>query len=246
MSKEELLELSVENVRKLLNNGELISIAKTLGAFWTYDYKALEDGRPGLHALLKSGLHSDGFFVSKILLEPTNIRVAIAELMADKLIKSGQFGNYVPNYVVGIPDGATALGSIIATAFNAQLVKMEKSEGKIKVVSYIPPHANLLLVEDFCTRGTGFQEAVLAVLNQQPEVKFVMCNPVIINRGGLSSIFVNQVFDKGGSFQVLPLVENRIQDWSASECPLCQKWSGVIKPKATDHNWRLITGSQSV
>ena len=37
-------------------------MAAMLGAFWSYDYEALKAGKPGMHALLKSGLHSEGLF----------------------------------------------------------------------------------------------------------------------------------------------------------------------------------------
>lgn len=239
MAKEELLVLPVKDLLPLLSSGEkLIQIAKTLGAFWTYDYKSAEEGRVGMHALLKSGLHSDGFFVSKILLGPENIRRAIAQLMVECLLIRATIKN--PDYVAGVPDGATSLGSLIAGMLPSHEAKMRKVDGRIVLESEIPSGSSLLLVEDFCTRGTGFKEAVKEVKSQQPLVELVPYDPVIINRGGLKKIQVEQI----GTFEILPLVEQRIQDWDANDCSLCKRGSIVIKPKATDENWHQIATSQ--
>jgi len=237
MLKEDILALTADDVRLRLDAGELIDIATLLHAFWRYDYDAAKDGRLGLHALLKSGLHSDGFFVSRILLEPERMRRAIALMMVDRLKKAGVAR---PDYVVGIPNGATKLGTLVAEIFGSQEAKMKKDGKRIVMDSVVPSGATVLLIEDFCTRGTGFIEAAKEVKNQQPSVELVPYDPVIINRGGLESVDVDGV----GPFTVLALVNNRIQDWEGEKCPLCEKGSGVIKPKVNDHNWKLITTAQ--
>jgi hypothetical protein len=97
------------------------------------------------------------------------------------------------------------------------------------------------LIEDFCTRGTGFKEAVKAVLENCPSSKILPFDPVILNRGGLKAIDVPGV----GAFTVLPVVEWRIEDWDPTEgCPLCRMGSTPIKPKETEANWQAITTSQ--
>ena len=236
MGREDLLTLCVDDISRSLTAEEVLYMATVFGAFWAYNYDVAKQ-KPGLHAILKSGLHSDGFFVSRIFLEPENIRRIIARQIVMRL---RQVGVSMPDYVAGIPDGATALGKVVAEMLGVPEMPMEKVEGRIVVVTKIPDKARLLLVEDFCTRGTGFVEAVLQIRNRQPSVSIAPYNPVIINRGGLTEI----VIPGHDSYMILSVVERRIQDWESVDCPLCALGSKPIKPKVTDENWQLITKSQ--
>lgn len=236
MGRDELLALRPETVQRALTADEVVYMATVLGAFWAYDYKAASEGRFGRHALLKSERHSDGFFVSKILLAYANILRIMAYQMVMKLVAMGVPR---PDFVVGVPDGATSLGNEIAKMLDAPVAEMKKIDGQLVLTGSVYNGAELLVVEDFCTRGTSFAEAILELIRKIPRVSFVPYDPVIINRGGLEIIPVNGV----GDFRILPVVNRRIQDWDAS-CPLCEMGSKPIKPKATDENWRLITTSQ--
>ncbi len=238
MTKSQLLELDPKSVHRSLTADEVLYIATTLGAFWQYDYDAAKQGRVGMHALLKSGLHSDGFFVSKIILEPVNIRRLIAYQVVTRLFEKSMARF---DYVVGVPDGATKLGEMIGEILEVPMARMDKVDGRISFATEIMEGAMLLVAEDFCTRGTGFKEGILSVKRRCPYTKFVPYDPVIINRGGLKTISIDGV----GDFEILPVVEHRIQDWDPDDhCPLCEMGSEVIKPKVTDENWRLITTSQ--
>lgn len=240
MGKSELLALGTGDVGRLLSVEEVLHIATTLGAFWKYDYQAAKEGRVGAHALLKSGLHSDGFFVSRILLAHKNMLWIFAHQIVMIL---GGAEVPTPDYVAGIPDGATNLGASVAEVLGVREVEMRKVGGRIVLVEDIPDCATLLFVEDFCTRGTGLTEAVHAVLSKQPNVWLFPYDPVIINRGGLEEVRVQGV-EGVDAFQILPIAEVRIQDWEARKCPLCASGSMPIAPKATAENWELITASQ--
>ncbi|KKW18237.1 MAG: hypothetical protein UY60_C0017G0014 [Parcubacteria group bacterium GW2011_GWB1_50_9] len=239
MAREGLLALRPEDITRYLTPDEVVHIARTLDAFWVYDYKAVKQGKPGMHALLKSERHSDGFLVSKILLEPENI----LRIMANQItMRYRDTGGSLPDWVAGVPDGATALGKAVTNALGVRNAKMVKVDGRISLVTPIRPTQKLLLVEDFCTRGTGFAKAVTEVKRQSPYAVVLHCSPVIVNRGGLKTISVKGI----GDFSVLPVVERRILDWDPADngCPLCARGSTPIRPKATDENWRLLTTSQ--
>ncbi|MFA5107571.1 MAG: hypothetical protein WC497_04570 [Patescibacteria group bacterium] len=241
LDRERLLALDPKEVTGNLTPEEVVHIAQELGAYWTYDYGALEEGRPGLHALLKSGLHSDGFFVSRILLAAENIQRIIAGQMARRI--EAFASNPRPTCVAGVPDGATILGKHLAEILGLDLIEMQKVDGRIQLVSALRANDVLLLVEDFCTRGTGFTEAVIHIRSLHDQAVFFPCDPVIINRGGLSEITIDDV----GTFPILPVVEMRVRDWDPAGtdgCLLCERGSQAIKPKATDQDWIRITTSQ--
>lgn len=241
LKKDQLIALDPKDAQFFINDEGFVHIASELGSFWKFDYEAAEQGRVGYHALLKSLLHSDGFFVSRILLQYLNILALIAWQM---VYRYGYFGLPTPKWVAGIPDGATVLGEKVAELLGARYAKMEKDgSGKIRLITQLPPFSTLLLVEDFCTQGTGFKEAVKDILNQQPFVTILPYELVMLNRGGLSHILVEGV----GPFMILPVANYRIADWDSKSkdgCLLCKMGSRVIKPKETDENWRIITTSQ--
>ena len=242
MTKDELLGLHPDSFRRpgsiqLLTEEEVVYMAETLGAFWKYNYEAAKKGKVGMHAILKSEWHSDGFFISRILLEPSNIRRIMAE---QQVLRFNQLGIPKPDWVAGIPDGATQLGMDVAEVMGVKNAEMRKEDKHIAMVSTIAPDETLLWDEDFCTKGTGLREAVSDVLSKQPKVKILPLELVIINRGGLTEIVMEGV----GNFQVVAVADHRINDWPSPDCPLCKMGSVPIKPKATDENWRLITTSQ--
>lgn len=246
MGKDELLGLSPDSltrpdsVGRLLTEEEVVYMATVLGAFWQYDYEAAKEGRVGMHALLKSGLHSDGFFYSRILLERSNIRRIFANQLVLRLKRLKSFSR--PDWVAGIPDGATELGKDVAEILGVKNAEMKKVDGKIVLESSIAPYETLLGIEDFCTRGTGFKEAIVDVLSRQPNVGLLRFEGVILNRGGLKEIKIEGF----SPFRIVAIAEHRINDWEPEVCPLCKIGSEPIKAKATDENWRLITTSQKI
>lgn len=237
MDKSDLVQLKSEDVTETFNTVEVVHIAKELDAFWSYDYEAARNGRPGMHALLKSGLHSDGFFVSRIMLKFQNIRRIMATQMAMRILQHMDR----PDEVGGIPDGATELGEDLATILGSKNAKLSKVEGKIELDSWIKPGRTLLLCEDFCTQGTGYREAVIDIHYKCPKARLIFYAPVIINRGGLKYIKVDGI----GLFMILPIANYLVNNWPESKCPLCKKFgSKAIKPKETDENWKLLNASQ--
>lgn len=242
LDRDGILSLAPASVSTRLTPVEFIHIATRLGAYWQYNYEAAGEGRVGQHALLKSGLHSDGFFVSKILLEPPNIRYLMAQQMISCL-RMAEIG--MPTHVAGIPKGATLLGEAVAELLGIPHIKLAKSEadGAIRLVEHVPDHAQLLLPEDFCTRATGFGESVQAVFNSNlcgVGATIMPVDPVILNRGGLTSVTV-----LGRPYVILAIIEKRIQDWDpAHHCPLCAMGSQAVKPKVDDPTWQRFIHSQ--
>lgn len=238
MSRRELLELNSVDVKGFLTSAEILHIVRTLGASWSYDYEALMAGKPGMHALLKSGLHSEGFFDSRLFLEPPNI----LDIMAWQILLRLREANvFTPNFVAGIPNGATRLGIRVADLLWSLPAEMEKRDGRIRMLTSPEPMSSVLIIEDISSHGTGFTEAVRYVRGNYSTMSILPYCPVIINRGGLDEIEIEGT----GKFRILSAAEHRVKDWPSNECPLCKAGSIPIKPKGrTDENWRSLTTSQ--
>lgn len=238
MSREELLLLNPLDFADQLCAEEVIHIAEALDAFWHYNYAAAKQGKQGKHALLKSGLHSDGFLMSKILLKPDNIRLMMAYQLK---LRFKHLNKLKPDWLVGIPDGATVLAEDLGRIMGVKVADLQKVKGRITVMTPFKPGERLLIIEDFCTRGTGFRETVAVIISTQPGAEILPYEMVIVNRGGLEKIEVEGV----GTFAVVPVADYWIKEWDPAEgCPLCQLGSVAIKPKVDEASWRDITTSQ--
>lgn len=236
MSKDDLIQLEPKDVTKNLTSEEVLHIFSAFGGFWQYDYKATEAGRIGRHAKLKSGRCSDGFLYSKTVLSYPNLCAIMAKQMVNRY---NAWRLPIPDYVAGVPDGATELGKYFAKFIQAQVAEMEKVNGSIKMLSLLQAGSKLLLVEDFCTRGTGLKEAHDNVLEVNPAIEVIPYEPVIVNRGGLNKIEDNNLY-----IIIVPVVTQRIKDWEQSQCPLCKMGSKPIPPKNPESNWEILVNSQ--
>ncbi len=240
MNKQELLTLKPEDIKRPLAKEELLHIAIELSSFWHYNY-SLAKKNPGLHAELKSKRHSDGFFVSRRLLRRINMRNIIATQLVWRFL---DLGIGLPDRIAGIPDGAAKLGQAVAKILGVPAVRMVKEQGKIRLAQKLPENCRLLLVEDFCTRGTAFKEAVKDILAKHSGTIILPYALVIINRGGLRTIKTGRF---GPELIIVAAAHHRVKDWLPEKCPLCRKFgSKPIKPKSPITNWKKLLNSQKV
>lgn len=240
MGKEEILTLRLTDCI-FIKQEEFFHIAKTLGAFWSYDRVVAKAGKVGLHAELNSGLHSDGFFASRVLFAQGNMLEIMAWQMSRSLLTL--FGPSRPDYLVGVPKGATTLGKEVVRMLSMKEAILEKdSLGNMFFVGEIGA-STIAVVEDVCTTGKGFLTAIEAISSSQLRVRVVPYYPVLLNRGGLATVSAEKV----GMLKIVPVFERRMNNYapdSPNGCPLCRLGSKPIKPKATDENWKLLTTSQ--
>ncbi len=239
MARQDIINnLNPYRITRILSSEEIMYIAEALGVFWQYDYyAAYYEKKWGYHAELKSGKHSDAFFDSKLILQYPNVKKLIAYQMVMR-IKRQKWG--IPDFIGGVPDGATELAKEMAAIMGAEFAELEKKEGRIVLITNLG-HASLLLVEDVCSAGTGFTEAVLHIRSKEPNVRFFPVEPVILNRGGLRKIYIEGEWT---SFKIVALAIRPVREWEVKHCPLCERGSKAIKPKETKENWHLITTSQ--
>ena len=238
LSLKEILDLSPYDYSdKILTPEEINHLFVVCDALWMYDYEAAKNGKVGYHALLKSGLHSNGFLSAPKVLEHPSLRKILAYSLAntyDQLYP-------IPDRVVGIPNAATELGNDIADIWDIKKGGLVKDENGKMVVNGIRNGESLLLVEDICTKATGYIEAYSLIKEKLPSCFIVPIELVIWNRGILERIespFWDEII------RIKSLVSKRISEMDPNNCLLCKTGSIAIKPKATEENWALIKNAQ--
>ena len=148
----------------------------------------------------------------------------------------------MPDYVIGVPTGATDLAQEVTKIIGAQFVAMKKINGRITLSAVIT--GKVMVVEDFITAATGVIEAI-NILALLPGVEILECVFAIINRGALEYVDIAAI----GRFGILAIASKKINLWEPTPgaCLLCAKFdSKAVYPKRTDKDWCDLIGSQKI
>lgn len=253
----ELLLLNPHKVDWQIGAPEILRIFDLGNGRWRYNQKAAASGRPGLHALLNSGLHSAEFLYSKeVLGHDVLCELFVLQLAQLWRYQGLQFSDKEMVYIAAVPNGATKLGKMLAKKLGFKVAKLAKVEGRIVLQEQLPYGAILILVEDFITRGTGLIEAVMAVLSQCPWVVIADRQLCILNRGKLDKIEI-KAGDKKLVVEAMPLARYLTDDFAPDDngyCQICRDYyppglsdsERVIRPKGHDRDWWRINQSQKM
>lgn len=197
---------------------------KEHGAIWVHDGKPK---RP--HALLTSGLHSDGFVNCSLVTQDAALLDRIVQHEAGLTPKVTD----KPDWVIGSPMGAITFAYALALKLNAKAGFTEKDGEAMKLARFeIKPGEKVLVVEDTISTGgstlksiEGIQKAGVAAENILP---YVVC---LVNRSGSATL---------GGRELRALLTLDIHNWKPEECPLCKAGSQAVRPKA---NWAALTAT---
>lgn len=211
-----------------------IEAYQALDAYW------LHDGKPGRpHALLTSGLHSDGFFNSKPVIADDRLLKEAAADLAELLFDAVNI--WTIDRVVGPQTGATKLAEYLADAigvrrgrecFWASPAKAETDGKKSMAFESGKPRPVsgelVLLCEDVITTGGSVSLADAAT--RDCGAKTMGALVALVNRSGEQTV---------AGKAVLPLIGRKMSTWKTNDCPLCETGSEAIRPKEGD-NWKLL------
>jgi orotate phosphoribosyltransferase len=223
--------MDLEKVRKILalTDMEPEETLKICDAIWIYEGK---EGEP--HALLASGKHSDGYINLNTVLQFPNLCQILARQLIEKLEKQGITREKI-DAVVSSSFAAITFGQEVARQLNVLFVFTEKEgeEQKWSGRFELPKLSKILQVEDLSTTLSTPRKVKGAVLNSNPEVKFVEIEgktvlATIIHRPEKFPI-------PDTDYHVVSLIAKEIHIWEPEKCPLCQKGSPALKPKP---NWQ--------
>lgn len=215
-----------------------VSEYKKKDAFW------IHDGNPRRpHALLSSGIHSNGFFNSQLVITDKEIlRDAASDLLEMFAHQGGDFIEIkvVVGPVVGPQTEATKLAmflrdrinEVFGPCFSASPAKSEKNGKKSMVFGNeelgLLPGQSAVLCEDVLTTGGNIELTASAVTRARGIVlPWVLA---LVNRSGLKKV---------NGKKIVALIDHPIPTWAPEECPLCKMGSDAIRPKGMD-NWARL------
>jgi orotate phosphoribosyltransferase len=193
------------------------------GAIW------IHDGNPKRpHALLTSGLHSDGFVNCTFVTQQPSLLQQIVSA-ADGL--APLFPEEKIDWVIGSAFGAITLAHSVAHRIGARAGFTEKEGEEMKLTRFeVSASDRVLVVEDTVSTGGSTLKTMNGLLNAGISEKNIL--PVIIclvNRSGKS--------DLAGK-EIRALLTLQIHSWPPTECPLCRIGSSAVRPKS---HWRELT-----
>jgi orotate phosphoribosyltransferase len=196
------------------------------GAIWIHSGFATQP-----HALLTSGLHSDGFVnCTYVTQRPALLRGILTA--HDGLQPHLPTGKDKPDWVIGSAMGAITFAYAVAEQVGARAAFTEKDGEAMKLTRFdLEPGAQILIVEDVLSTGGSTLktiEGVRAATSDRVQfLPFILC---LVNRSGSAEL---------GPYRVRALLEPEIHNWDAEECPLCRQGSKAVRPKA---HWKELTG----
>lgn len=192
------------------------------GALWLHDGKPT---RP--HALLTSGLHSDGFAnCTMVTQKPSLLRKVLNE--QDGLSPKLPIG---ADWVIGSALGAVTFAYAVAERLSCRAGFTEKDGDAMKLARFeIAPGQKVLVVEDtISTGGSTLKtlEGIKAATGGKATIlPTIVC---LVNRSGK---------DELDGRKIRALLTPNINTWKPEECPLCKKGSEPVRPKS---HWKELT-----
>ncbi|MEW5791048.1 MAG: orotate phosphoribosyltransferase [Pseudomonadota bacterium] len=170
------------------------------------------------HFLLSSGLHSDRYLQSALLLQHPQHAATLCQGLADKLPSALREQISV---VVGPAMGAVLVSYETARALGVRSLFTERQDGQMTLRRgfTLQPGEKILVVEDVITTGGSTKECIRALEAAGGQVIAVAS---LVDRSGGSADF--------GTIPFHPLIRLNVQTWFPDQCPLCSVGSTPVKP----------------
>lgn len=211
---------------------EILVLYQRVGAVWLWDDSR---GADSPHAELTSGLCSDGYVNSAVLLRDPKL---LAEVCGQLLLRLKERA-VSPDWVVGSAYKAITFSYELARQLGACHGFVKKDEQNPKRMIWegeIPQGAEVLQAEEVITTfGTTMEvrRAIFAGNGRWP-VRFLPYVLTAIHRP--PSLLANL-----GAVETIALVTRVIRTWEPSACPLCKAGSRRLRPA---HHWREFSGQR--
>lgn len=166
------------------------------------------------HFLLSSGLHSERYLQSALVLQQPDIATRLCAALAE------HFKNSKIEAVIAPALGGVFVSHETARALGVRALFAERVNGELTLRRgfTIKPGERILVVEDVITTGKSTRETI----------------EVVKKAGGVAVAAASLVDRSGGKAELgVPyesLVTLAVPSYTAEECPLCKAGSTPIKP----------------
>lgn len=168
------------------------------------------------HFLLSSGLHSDTYFQSALILQYPKE----AEILAKALTQKLKDANIKVDAVVAPAMGGIIIGHEMGRALEVRAVFTERVDGKVMLRRgfSLNKGEKVIITEDVITTGLSTQEVINTL--KQYEVEVVAVASLVDRSAGKVDFGV----------PVFSLLSLEVKSYKADECPMCKEGSQPVKP----------------
>lgn len=175
-------------------------------------YHALLNG----HFLLSSGLHSDTYFQSALVLQYTHEAEKLAEALADKVLADAPD----IDVVVSPAMGGIVIGQEVAAQIGCRAIFTERVDGKMVLRRgfSVERGERCLVVEDVVTTGLSTREVIEVIKALGGDV--TAAASLVDRSGGKAGLGV----------PLFSLLALEVKSYKEAECPMCKEGSTPVKP----------------
>jgi len=166
------------------------------------------------HFLLSSGLHSDRYLQSALVLQQPDIATKLCAALAE------HFKNQKIDVVIAPALGGLFVSHETARALGVRALFAERVDGELTLRRgfSIKPGERVLVVEDVITTGKSTKETILVATN---------AGGVVVAAGSLVDRS-NGKADLGVPYKSLLVLD--VPSYTAEACPMCKSGSTPVKP----------------
>ena len=215
---------------------EWVALLAELQVLWIHDENPK---RP--HAILTSGLHSNGFFNGgRLLYDHTRFARELCFDFVDLMVRAAlEPSDITIDRVIGPAYGAITLADKLADALDVgSCFALPEGTGSAKKFvlekRFNIKGKNILACEDTITTGGSVESVIMCAENREDERTGAYVLPIILalcNRSGEEYV---------GGRKVVAMFDKKMPTWEQRDCPYCKMGSEPLRAK---ENWGRLTAN---
>ncbi|MFA9462347.1 orotate phosphoribosyltransferase [Thiohalorhabdus methylotrophus] len=166
------------------------------------------------HFLLSSGLHSNRYLQSALVLQDPEKAERLCRALAQQLPDGIE-------YVVGPALGGVVVAYELARALGAlaQFTERKEEAMTLRRGFQLPQGARVFIMDDILTTGTSIRECYEALRDK--DIDLVGCGCLVDRSDGKADV---------AGLPLHALVGLEVQAWEPADCPMCAEGMPVEKP----------------
>jgi orotate phosphoribosyltransferase len=166
------------------------------------------------HFRLTSGLHSDRYLQSALVLQYPEFATALGRALAERT------RHFQPTVVMSPALGGIVIGQEVGHALGVRAIFAERQDGSLTLRRgfALAPSDRVLVVEDVVTTGGSSKET--AAVAEAIGAHVIGAAAIIDRSSGATKL----------DLPLQTLVRLEVPTWDPESCPLCAKGEAIVKP----------------